>query len=30
VLFFSEQVTLWRLAGVAAILAGIWIISVKG
>jgi len=30
VLFFSEQVTLWRLAGVSAILAGIWIISVKG
>lgn len=30
VIFFSEQVTLWRLAGMAAILAGIWLISVKG
>jgi len=28
--FFSEPVTLWRAGGAAAILAGIWIISVKG
>jgi multidrug transporter EmrE-like cation transporter len=30
VVFFSEQVSLWRLAGMAAILAGIWLISMKG
>ena len=30
VFFFSEQVNLWRLAGMGAILAGIWILSVKG
>jgi len=30
VLFFSEQVNLWRIAGMAAILCGIWMISVKG
>lgn len=30
VLIFSEQVTLWRLAGVGVILGGIWILSVKG
>ncbi|MGI6253228.1 MAG: hypothetical protein GX843_01860 [Synergistaceae bacterium] len=29
-LFFSEPVSLWRVGGAALILAGIWIISVKG
>ncbi|NLK19775.1 MAG: hypothetical protein GX310_08280 [Synergistaceae bacterium] len=29
-LFFSEPVTLWRAGGAAVILAGIWILSVKG
>ena len=29
-LFFSEQVNVWRLAGMGSILAGIWMIAVKG
>lgn len=29
-LVFSEQINAWRLAGMAAILAGIWMIAVKG
>ena len=29
-LFFSEQVNFWRLAGMVSILAGIWMIAVKG
>lgn len=30
VFFFGEEVNIWRIAGMGAILAGIWIISVKG
>lgn len=30
VFFFSEQVNVWRIVGIAAILGGIWIISLKG
>ena len=29
-LLFSEQVNVWRLAGMGSILAGIWMIAVKG
>ncbi len=29
-LFFSESISSWRIGGAALILAGIWIISVKG
>ena len=30
VFFFSEEVNIWRIAGMGAILGGIWLISVKG
>lgn len=30
VFFFSEQVNVWRIAGMAIILAGIWLLSTKG
>ena len=29
-LLFHEQVNAWRLAGMAAILAGIWMIAARG